>query len=238
MTMHGSLSNATLARIPANALSLLGGLRAYASVQVRLDGARAWVRWDEAGFDILRALLPVRGAEFFEKLDSRWHLCGHSLPAFDVPDDGFVVLASVLTPAATMPVPDDDEVLPRVVLALRRAAAPRRATAMLATPLKLAAWADMATQREIAALEAAQSGELVLLIGERLPALSGERYWGERLLCPLGWAPEPDLPECALLEALGLKPDELALIRRGAVEIIPRGALRTLSRASARLGAG
>ncbi|MCA8914716.1 MAG: hypothetical protein KDB90_04825 [Planctomycetes bacterium] len=236
--MHGVLTHASLARIPAEDLPLLGGLRAYASVEVRLDGTHAWVRWSEAGYEILRALLPVRCAEFFEKLDRHWHLCGHSLPAFEVPDDGFVPLASVITPAPVLLVADDDEVLPRVVLALRRAEEPRPAVALLTTPKALAAWVDMASQAEIAALEAARSGELVLVTGERLPPLMGERYWGERLFCPLGWMPDPDLPESALLQALGVQAHELALLRKGAVEIIPRSALSSLSRASARLGAG
>ncbi|MCB9895979.1 MAG: hypothetical protein H6839_16215 [Planctomycetes bacterium] len=236
--MHGTLTHASLARVPVDALPLLGRLRAYASVRVRLEGERAWVRWDEAGFEVLRALLPVHGAEFFEKLDAHWHLCGHSLPAFEVPTGDFVPLASVVTPSVAKPIADDADTLPRVVLALRRTDATRASCALLTTTKALAAWADMATQTEIAALEAARSGELVLVSGSRLPALAGERYWGERLLCPLGWAPDPDLPESALLEALGVQANELALVRKGAIEIIPRGAFRTLTRASARQGAG
>jgi hypothetical protein len=235
--MHGLLTNASLARIPAAALPLIGGLRAYASVQVRIDGARAWVRWDEAGFEILRALLPVRGAEFFERLDRYWHICGRSLPAFDVPGDGFRPLASVLTAGRVQVVADAGVAFPKVVLALKRSNQPRDPAAMLCTAETLAAWADMAPTARIVALSAARSGELVLLIGQPLPAIEGERLYGERLLCPLGWAPDPDLPEDALLQAIGAGPDELALLRPGSIEIIPRDALRGLTRASARLGA-
>ena len=227
-----------MARIPAQALTLLGSLRTYASVQVRVEQTRAWVRWDEAGFEILRALLPVRGAEFFERLEARWHLCGHSLPAFDVPQDGFVPLASVLTPAPILTRPSETDPLPRVVLALRRSEVIHETSAMLTTPKALAEWADMATEAEIASVSAARSGELVLLMGDRLPVAPGERYWGVRLLFPLGWAPDPNLPESALLEALGVEAQELALVRRGAVEVIPRDVLRPLTRASARLAAG
>lgn len=236
--MHGILTHASLARIPADALPLLGRLRTYASVEVRPEGAHAWVRWDEAGFEILRALLPVERAEFFERADKLWHRCGHSLPAFNLPEEGFQPLASVLTPAAATLIAPDDETLPRVLLALKRCNQPRPSSAMLCGVNDLAAWADMATQAELNALQAAHSGELVLLLGERLPALTGaERFWGERLLCPLGWAPDPALPESALIEALQLAGNELALLRPGTLEIIPRDALRPLTRASARLGA-
>jgi hypothetical protein len=235
--MHGVLTNATLARIPADALPLIGGLRAYASVQVRIDDARAWVRWDEAGFEILRALLPVPGAEFFERLDKHWHLCGRSLPAFDVPQMGFLPLASVLTPSRIQPVEYADVTFPKVVLALKRGSQPRNATALLCAPQALAVWADTAPTVKIAALSAARTGSLVLLCGQLLPPIEGERFWGERVLCPLGWAPDPDLPEDSLLQAIGAGPSELALLQPGSVEIIPRDALRGLTRASARLGA-
>lgn len=235
--MHGVLTNATLARIPTAALPLIGGLRAYASVQVRGDGARVWVRWDEAGFEILRALLPVQGAEFFERLERQWHICGHSLPAFDVPGDGFRPLASVLTAGRVQVVADAGVAFPKVVLALKRSNQPRDPAAMLCTVKALVAWADMAPTARITALSAARNGELVLLMGQPLPVIEGERFWGERLLCPLGWAPDPALPEESLLQPTGAGPDELALLRPGSIEIIPRGALRGLTRASARLGA-
>ncbi|MEZ5991693.1 MAG: hypothetical protein R3E76_05010 [Planctomycetota bacterium] len=243
--MHGVLTHATLARIPASALALLGRLRAYASVEVRFEGEQAWVRWDEAGFEILRALLPVAGAEFYERLDSKWHLCGHSLPAFEIPEDGFQPLATMLAPARVHVVTDaatDHSTLPRVLLGLKRTPVFRSACAMLCKPQALSVWAGMATQSELRGLEAAQSGDLVLVraIGDApLPVLpNSERYWGERLLCLIGHAPDPDLPESALLPALGVNDDELALVRPTAVEVIPRAALRSLTRASARLGAG
>jgi hypothetical protein len=235
--MHGLLTNATLARIPADALPLIGGLRAYASVQVRLDGARAWVRWDEAGFEVLRALLPVQGAEFFEKLDSQWHLCGHSLPAFDVPSDGFRPLAAAVTPSRVETPAAATAAFPRVVLALKRNTHPRAATAMLCGAKALAEWADMAPTAKVEALQAATCGGGVLLTGQHLPPIAGERFWGESLLCPLGFAPDPDLPETALLNALGANAGERALMRPGTIDIIPRAPLRSLTRASARLGA-
>lgn len=235
--MHGVLNNASLARIPAGALDLLGRLRVYASVQVRADGRHVWVRWDEAGYEILRALLPVAGAQFFERLEDRWHLCGHSLPAFDVPEDRFHPLATALTPGPQQSLATVNEPAPRVVLALKRSTQQQPASALLCAVKPLAKWANMAPADDLARLQVACCENQVLLTGQRLPVIPGERFWGERLLSPLGWAPEPGLPENALLEAIGVSAQETVVMRGGEIEIIPRDAFRTLTRASARLGA-
>lgn len=236
--MHGALSNASLARIPGDALVRLGALRTHPGVEVRVEQGRAWVRWNEPGTEVLRALLPVESAAFFERVGERWHLCGRSLPYFEIPRDGFRPLASVLSLGAASLIPCDDEPPPKVVLALKRSTPERPATALLCTAKSLAAWAEMAPGPDLERLYAARSGELVLVTGAPLPALANtERYWGDRLLCPLGWAPDPALPESALIEALGVGDNELALIRNNAVEVIPRDVLQPLSRASARLGA-
>jgi hypothetical protein len=107
---------------------------------------------------------------------------------------------------------------------------------MLCGAAALAQWANMAPTASIARLLAARCGESVLLTGQLPPPIAGERFWGESLLCPLGFAPDPALPESALLQALGATAGELALFRRDAIDIIPRDALRPLTRASARLG--
>ena len=234
--MQGVLSNVSLARIPTSALHLLGRLRAYASVQVRGGKGHVWVRWDEAGYEILRTLLPVQGALFFERMDSNWHQCGQSLPAFDIPEDGFVPLATALVPGPQKTFAVADEPAPRVMLALKRSTVTQPTTALLSNVKILAAWIELAPTREIEGLESARCENLVLLTGQRLPPVAGERFWGERLLCPLGWAPDPALPESALLEALGVGDGELVLMRGAELEVIPRDAFRALTRASARLG--
>lgn len=235
--MHGVLSNASLARIPTSALHLLGRLRAYASVQVRVDHGFVWIRWDEAGFEILRTLLPVEGAQFFERMDAHWHQCGHILPAFDIPEGDFVPLATALVPGPQNTLANVDEPAPRVVLALKRSTATQPTTALLCSVKALAAWIELAPSREIESVQAARCENLVLLTGQRLPPVNGERFWGDRLLCPLGWAPDPALPESALLEAVGVSDNEFVLMRGAELEVIPRSAFRTLTRASARLGA-
>ena len=239
--MYGVLANASLARVPAGALPLLGRLRAYASVEVCGQAGHVWVRWNEGGYEVLQTLLPVEDAEFFERADNAgqalWRRCGHSLPAFEVPDHGFHPLAGVLVPGPQQTFTDIEETTPRVVLALKRSGQARPATALMCTRTSLAQWAEMAASRDITVLKAATSENSVLLTGQPLPAIEGERYWGERLLCPLGWAPDPALPESALLEAAGVADGEIALLRGNELEIIPRDQLVPLTRASARLGA-
>jgi hypothetical protein len=94
----------------------------------------------------------------------------------------------------------------------------------------------------------------MLLLGKRLPLLpGGERFWGERVLLPLGWRAEPELPESAIYAALGIEDDAILLAagRSGFqpdsvsqvenltyepdIAIVPREVLQPLSRARVRL---
>ena len=76
------------------------------------------------------------------------------------------------------------------------------------------------------------------LVQRPLRLEGGERYWGQLLLAPLGFCPDPYLPEAALREAAGIDADELLLLRHGKAEALPRAALGRLSRAALRLAAG
>jgi hypothetical protein len=76
----------------------------------------------------------------------------------------------------------------------------------------------------------------VLLLGNHLPPLPGaERFWGARVLIPLGYRPEPALLESALLEVLHLMADELAVWTLDGAEVLPRSALQPLTRSAVRL---
>jgi hypothetical protein len=67
------------------------------------------------------------------------------------------------------------------------------------------------------------------------PLATGERFWGESVLVPLGQRPEPDLPPLVLREALGIGSDELLLLTATAAEVIPLEVVQPLQRASLRL---
>jgi hypothetical protein len=78
----------------------------------------------------------------------------------------------------------------------------------------------------------------VLLLGSRLPPISDAvRYWGEAVLVPLGYRPEPEVPPAALRAAAGAADEELLLLGEAGAELIPRGAFSPLTRAGVRLGA-
>jgi hypothetical protein len=128
-----------------------------------------------------------------------------------------------------------------VRLGLAREGRERPATALCCPLAELDRWAEGATARRLTTLEAAYcpapgGAARVLLLGERLPPLAGgERFWGRAVLAPLGWRPEPALGEAALRAALGLKDEEIALLRPEGVEVVPRAAFRPLTRAGIRL---
>jgi hypothetical protein len=123
-------------------------------------------------------------------------------------------------------------------LQLVRAGHMHRASALRCSLPVLNRWADGATRASIECLHAARCGERELLRGARLPSLpKSVRYWGRRVLMPLGFRPEPDLPESALIEALGLASGEIAVLDPTGVEAIPEDAFQPLTRAGVRLAA-
>jgi hypothetical protein len=188
---------------------------------------------------VLRRVLALRGAEVFARQEGRWHRPGRRVPDFEVPaDDEARPLLHVLAPDAVHAQSGEPVIVPLTVRLVRENW-PRSATALCCPLSNLLGWAERATSRQLAALEAVYAGECVLLRGERLPALaSGERYWGRRILTPLGFRPEPDLSEEVLAEALRLEVTEIALLDEAGFEPIDAGLFQPLTRAGVRLIVG
>lgn len=234
--MTTPLDNVSRARLPLAALPALARLRCLPGVTLRVDGDRAWLHWPAGDERVLRSVLPLAGVELYECRDGLWYSPGRHLPAFDVPaDDRGQPLDRVLFPAPVEPEPTPVPSLRPESLRLVRDARPRPATALRCTLPDLARWAETATTAGLSALAAARSGDRVLLLGRPLPALPGGRLWGERLLVPLGFRPEPALPEATLLEALGVADDGLVVLGAEAAEVLPRAAFAPLTRAGVRL---
>lgn len=96
--------------------------------------------------------------------------------------------------------------------------------------------ADTATAAQIESVCGAHCAGRILLLGDRLPPLpDAERFWGSRVLVPLGCRPEPALPESALVEALGLQVGEIAVHDGTRIDVLPGDALQPLTRAGIRL---
>jgi hypothetical protein len=235
--MATPLDNVSCASLPPGALAVLSDLRCRPDVRVAWVGERAWVYWPAGEEEVLRRVLPVPGAELYERRGEHWYRPGQSLPAFDLPEEPSTQsLERALTPAPFQPVPPDRPEIRPVGLRLVREAVARPAAALRCTLAALAAWAETATSHQLGSLRAARSGQNVLLLGARLPVIAGaERFWGRRVLVPLGHRVEPALPESALYEALGVEEGAIVLFSEAGVEIVPRGAPQPLSRAAVRL---
>ncbi|HEY1375595.1 MAG TPA: hypothetical protein VGF55_02315, partial [Gemmataceae bacterium] len=201
---HDPWADVAAARVPAAGLAALAPVRCRPGVAVHALGELAWVVFPAGDADVLRELRPVAGAEFFAYRGGAWFRLNGRLPTTDRPPvEGGVPLDRAVVPAPVTPVPPDTPG-PPVRLTVVRGGGPRPATAVRCAVAALARWADAATTAELAAIRAARCGGRALLVGPRLPAVAGgERFWGERVLVPVGFRPAPDLPADVLRAACG-----------------------------------
>lgn len=229
----------TAARLPAADLEVLAPVRHRDGVGVQFRGADAWVHWPAGQADVVRCLLAVPGVTLFTRRAGQWVRLGARVPTDDRPPDGDgVPLASALVPGRFQPLPPVPPAWEPLALTVVRGGAPRPVTALTCTVTALARWADAATTAELAAVRAARSGERAVLLGDRLPAVPGAgRYWGAGVLVPVGFRPEPELPDDVLREAVGAVPEELLLLDETGAERVPRAAFEPLTRAGVRMGA-
>lgn len=235
MSTRHPLDACRAARLPLGGLAALAPLRATGGIQVIL-GDYAWITWDSPRPDVIAAVLAVPGAELFEPRESRWFRPGEHLPAFDVPPAGTPApLDRAVVPAGFTATEPGNRELNRLPLRLVRSDVPKPTTAIRCPVAALQPWADTATTAEITAVKAARRGDVAWLLGNKLPALAGaERFWGDRVLVPLGFRPEPDWPEPPLRAAANVGPDELLVLTESGTEAIPMDAFGPLTRGSIR----
>jgi len=230
------LHDITCARIPQASLAALGSLRCAREVEVTADGADYWLHWPAGSEAILRQVLPLPGVELYRQRDGQWYRHGSRLPSVGPPAGERLHLDRLLAPARFVPVAPPADSFTPLRLRLVRDDVARQTTALECPLPTLVAWADTATTRQIGAIRGALAGGRVRLLGTALPLLPGaQRYWGQRILTPLGFRPEPALPESALDDVLRLGPDALALLHDDGAEVMPLAAFATLSRAAIRL---
>jgi len=235
MTKPQPLSACRAARVPAARLESLAALRVKGGVRV-VAGEVAWVTWEHDRPDVVGALLAVPGAELFEPRDGRWFRPGDHLPAFEAPTaEESVALDRIVVPANLAPTDPDGRMQRCVPLKLVRSKGARPTTAIRCPVGVLSAWADSATTAEISQVRGCRCDNLAWFLGKNFPAIPGaERFWGERVLIPLGYRPEPDWPESALREAAGVGPDEILVIAESGNEALPVDAFRPLTRSAIR----
>jgi hypothetical protein len=230
-------SHVRAARLPAAGLAALAAVRTRPGVAVCVEGDVAWVTWEEDGAAVVSCLRAAPGVEFFERRGGRWHRFGCRLPTDEgPPTTGAVPLDRAVTPARIDAVPPPTRVGRPVPLRVARGGAPQHATALRCDDHALARWADAATTAELAAVRAARCGGRALLLGDRLPVVpGGERFWGGRVLVPVGFRPDPPLPEGVIRAACGAETDELLVLDERGAAVIPDRAFAPLTRAGVRL---
>jgi hypothetical protein len=227
----------TAARIPVAGVAALGPVRHCGDVRVFPDGDRAWVRWPAGRADVVRCLLPVPGVVFLVPRGGAWFPFGSRLPTADRPPDGDgLPAAAVLAPARFTAVEPGQVDAALVTLGVARGGEPKPATALACRLADLAAWADTATTAELRAVNAARAGDRVVLRGVKLPTVpTATRYWGDDVLVPVGFCPEPDLRADVIRAAAGAAADELVLLDGSVAELIPKAAFTPVTRAALRL---
>jgi hypothetical protein len=113
---------------------------------------------------------------------------------------------------------------------------PHPTTALRCDLGELAKWADQAPSAELTALQAARCQDEVMLLGSRLPVVTGEtRFWGSAILIPLGFRLDTSLPEHEIRMAAEIDEAELLVMASEEPEIIPRSSFQPLTRAGVRL---
>ncbi len=237
MTAADPWQDVTAASIPLAAAAALGPVRHRAEVRVQPDGDRLWVRWPVGRADVVRCLLPVSGVVFLVPRGGVWFPFGSRVPTADGPPDGDGrPVAAVVAPARFVPVVPAEMTAAPVVLRVVRGGEPKPASALVCALADLAGWVDTATSAELAAVRAARAGGRIVLRGAKLPVVSvATRFWGDDVLVPVGFRPEPDLAPDVIRAAVGADADDLVLLDETGVDLIPKAAFAPVTRAGLRL---
>jgi MoxR-vWA-beta-propeller ternary system domain bpX2 len=254
--MTSTWQDVRCASIPESELRVLADLRREGGIRVTIARGRAWVCWDDGPDaeatrrNLVERLLPLAGVEIFSRSGRAWRRPGECLPAFSLPvvegPDGDRLDRLILPEPLEIVPPDADPPRP-VPLRLTRdeRAGARPATALRCRPGPLAGWADRAPSAWIESVSAAWCAPAgwgpgepeVLLIGpaNRLPHVDdGLRFWGDKVLIPLGYRAEPELSDRSVRDVVGAGPDDLVVVDEEGPELIPRQAFRPLRRATIR----
>jgi hypothetical protein len=235
--MFATLANVRAARFPIAGLAALAPVRSQGAIRVIEFADEAWVFWDRDEATILQLLIGIPGVEFYVKGRAGWMRIESKLPRFDVPPlDAANDLQLTILPDAAEPTRVSESTFQRIAVSLVRCEKQRPTTALCCEVSALRDWADTALTSEITRVRAIRSGNRAWLLGNDLPALpAAERFWGKRLLAPLGYRPEPDWPEPILLEVAGIEKKELLVMHLDRAETLPMEAFQPLTRAAIRL---
>jgi MoxR-vWA-beta-propeller ternary system domain bpX2 len=237
--MNLSVSQIARARIPLAALPQLARLRCHPGIRVTFHEDHAWLQWPTGDDLAVAQLVPIAGVQFFAGHQGKWYANGSRLPAHDLPaTEPSLPLDQILLPPSDERQPPVSLPIEPIPVRLVADDLPRPTSALVCSLQVLVEWADRAPSEQIEQLMGAISESRVLLTGANLPLLAGnQRFWGDRVLVPLGARCEPHVSEVDLLEAWGAGPEELVLFDGTRPEIVPSQAFIPLSRSCIRRAA-
>jgi hypothetical protein len=235
--MH-PLATVCCARLPVAALPALAALRTHQEVRLCQTPEWLWLFWPAGEVAVALVVAGIPQAMLLCQRGEQYYALGQHLPTFEVPDVGQAVsLSRCLFPKLQVASDPEPPGWTPVRLRLIRDDTPRPTTLLRLSVSALLGWAELATTQALAGVQVSGHGEQVLLRGQ-LPPVMGERFWGQRVLCPAGFRPEPAIPETVLIAALNLPADSLALLDAGGVECLAATAWGPLTRAGLRQWAG
>jgi hypothetical protein len=233
------------ATLPLAELVAVAALRLMPGVRACVVGDQLWVRGDEAGEEVERALDRVAPAARFSVLpDGALVPRGRLLPDAYLPTEmKWLPLSELLRPVPP-PAALPGVLTSRAGLALVRSSEERAANVLVTTLQAFAAYADGAPAVRLERLRFAADGERALIWGDPLPPLPGDRYAEcAGVAAPCGYTWRPALDAGSLARALGLTDGELALLATdGTWQRVPAAsfvrARRSAVRFTSRGGAG
>jgi len=227
------------ARMPMAGLLAFAAIRNRSGITIQRDENDVWVIFPAGDAEVLRCLRPVIGVQFLARRGSSWLQFGKRVPTVEKTRLlGGLPLDKAIFPTSLAADPPIDSPIMPVPIRIVRGGSIEAATAVRTNVESLAHWADAATTSELVVVRGARCGSEAVLLGQRLPMLAGaQRYWGKRILVPLGFCSDPELPEALLLEACGAANDEIVLLDFGGASMIAESAFEPLTRAGLRLAA-
>ena len=227
------------ASIRADDLPALGSLRSLEGIEISREGDRVWVYWSCEQMDPVATLMPLTGSRLYVSHETRLWPLGSRIPLRARDGGERSAIAN-----AILPRPVQAE-LPRVAgiepVELRLIASEnvQPATAMLCPLAALASWAERAASLAFEGRIAARLDDMALLRSIknllRPPPIAAERFWGDRLLIPLGFALSRNFPNRSRSRLWVAPATRSFLHEPGGFEAIPESAFGPLDRARIRL---
>jgi hypothetical protein len=229
----------TTARIPLASLKSLAHLRHRSDITVSLDDhGNAWIHWLQSAIaeEVMLALRPLTDVSFYYREANTWYTRGSGFPAkITPPNQPGLALAKLLFPEKMTSQSPENKAFARITPVLSRGGQTCPASAMRLPFASLHAWVNHATSAQIHALHGVYEADQVWLLGQHLPAASqGMRFYGERLLLPLGYQLQPMLPVESSLALVNASERDVVFWSHDEIRVIPREEFAPLTRAGVR----